>query len=624
MPHIGARRRWLGALAVATAVGVLLAALGVRRHWARPSDSPIERGLSAYARGEWEQAARLAREQLRSASEDPAALRLLARSSIRLGRNPLGLAIFNRLGARAMLPEDLYLLGIALTGNGNAKGALEVWEKARDADPTHTETLLALTRAYVTADQLIAASKTGQLLAARPGEEAHAEVLLGAIQLELKDPAGAIGFWQRALEREAKGQGASSGPSVPRKELARALLEEGRTVQARDLLQSMIAARPDTEAFWLLSRAYLQVNALDEAVSALRRAGSFRDENPLLAEPARFVGTAACSECHRAVYHDQQRSRHARTFFLASELPALDLPAHAFPDPAQHKVTHTLDRSRPGYLRQETDVDGQALRAVIDYAFGSGDRGLTLVGRDDHGESRELRLSHYHRGAEAFWDVTSGHPVRPSEPSEYLGQPLTDDAVRRCLLCHVTAPRSASGAYGPGPTDRGIGCERCHGPGENHLLAVAAKFPDLAIARPTLASGARVVALCAQCHSPRGRATSQDDPFSVRFQGTTLTWSRCYTESNDALDCITCHDPHRNAVTATAHYEPKCLSCHAGPGKTRASRAPAQATSTADNSVHTSCPVNPREGCIGCHMPAVSNVVPHSTFTDHFIRVHRN
>jgi hypothetical protein len=33
--------------------------------------------------------------------------------------------------------------------------------------------------------------------------------------------------------------------------------------------------------------------------------------------------------------------------------------------------------------------------------------------------------------------------------------------------------------------------------------------------------------------------------------------------------------------------------------------------------------VNPSTGCIGCHMPAVADIVPHSTFTDHFIRVHR-
>ena len=33
--------------------------------------------------------------------------------------------------------------------------------------------------------------------------------------------------------------------------------------------------------------------------------------------------------------------------------------------------------------------------------------------------------------------------------------------------------------------------------------------------------------------SPRRGSVTRDDPFSVRFQGTTLTWSRCFLESQD-------------------------------------------------------------------------------------------
>ena len=51
-------------------------------------------------------------------------------------------------------------------------------------------------------------------------------------------------------------------------------------------------------------------------------------------------------------------------------------------------------------------------------------------------------------------------------------------------------PRALLGNTGPEAADHSIGCEKCHGPGGNHLLAIAAKFPDLAIARPSLASGA--------------------------------------------------------------------------------------------------------------------------------------
>src|SRR5262249_2692274 len=222
------------------------------------------------------------------------------------------------------------------------------------------------------------------------------------------------------------------------------------------------------------------------------------------------------------------------------------------------------------------------------------------------------------------WDVTSGHPERPSQLDEYLGRPLNEDGVRRCLLCHVTDHRSVIEGTGPVSSDRGIGCERCHGPGGNHLMTVQAGFPDLAIARPTLATGIRGVKLCAQCHSPRGRIVARDDPAAVRFQGTTLTWSRCFTERNDTLDCLTCHDPHRNPANDPTHYEAKCRACRSGPSSPGSLADSGRHVGPPNGSERPFCPVDSAKGCIGCHMPSVKNAIPHSVFTDHFIRIHRD
>ncbi len=562
--------------------------------------------------------------RLKTGADDPAALRLMARASVRLGRTSGALALFKRVGPEALLPDDLYLLGVALKQDGNDAGAVQVWEQARAADPKHPETLFELTRAYIAAGHPLAAAETGRVLAECPGWEARADSLLGAIQAELNDPAGAVTHWQRALGRDVTELGSASMPAVLHKEIACALMQAGRPAEARAHLQGLLAERPTSERYWLLSRAYLQEGSINDALVAWKQAGSFRDDNPLLLEPARFVGSEACAVCHRTTVQAQQSSRHARTFYRASELGKLDLPTSTFFEPAQPKVPHTLRRTGGDQLEQETHAGGQVFRAIVDYAFGSGDRGLTLVGRDDLGQERELRLSHYRGAAHSFWDVTSGHPVHPSDLAENLGQPLTPDAVRRCFLCHVTNPQAVLDGTGPGANDHGIGCEKCHGPGGNHLLAVAAKFPDLAIARPSLASGTPIVNLCAQCHSPLGKTVSRDDPTAVRFQATTLTWSRCFTESNDTLDCTTCHDPHRNASKSTHEYESKCLSCHAGETHSGQSPPRERKTSLAETMKRTICPVNATGGCIGCHMPAVKDVVPHSNFTDHFIRVHRD
>jgi hypothetical protein len=113
---------------------------------------------------------------------------------------------------------------------------------------------------------------------------------------------------------------------------------------------------------------------------------------------------------------------------------------------------------------------------------------------------------------------------------------------------------------------------------------------------------------------------SRTAPDWTRFPGTTLEWSRCYRESGGALSCVTCHDPHRNAETAPAYYEAKCLSCHAtvAPSTTA---APAR-SHQGEDAFRSPCPVNPRRDCLQCHMPKVRYDWLHASFTDHYIRVH--
>ena len=65
------------------------------------------------------------------------------------------------------------------------------------------------------------------------------------------------------------------------------------------------------------------------------------------------------------------------------------------------------------------------------------------------------------------------------------------------------------------------------------------------------------------------------------------------------------------------------VPCRSGQGRI-ALEARTTRISLSEPSSRTTCPVNPTGGCIACHMPAVKNVVPHSSFTDHFIRVHQD
>ncbi len=570
-------------------------------------------------------------------------MRLLARTSFRQGRDSVAMAMFERLGDAALDAEDRYILGLALSRAGKTRSAIRVWEDAPWDATSTPATLLQLVRGYFNADQLDEATRTAELLRKWAGWESQAMALLGMISLEQDDPGRAADYWRNAVKDAPPSPDSASRLEVPRKDLARVLLRVGQPGEAREQLRSVLAEGPDPEASWLLARTHLQQKDWAAARADLERSRPYRDANPMARDPAPYVGSPQCATCHPGEFQAQHASRHARTFFHANELARLRLPSSPVRDPSDARVVHTFIREQDGSIRQETRAGGKVFEAVVQYAFGSGDRGLTPVGRDAHGQAYELRLSDYPEAhgngaggqSVARWDVTSGHPTAPGRPEEYLGQPLTEDLVRRCLFCHVTDLRAAVENTGPCASDRGIGCERCHGPGGNHLLAVEAKLVDIdpAIARPSHATGEPIVKLCGQCHSPRGREIRRDDPAAPRFQATTLTWSRCYTESQNALDCITCHDPHRNASTSMADYEARCLECHSKPGRQAIAASPAphagerprpRSRLYPDDAPHTPCPVNPSTGCIACHMPSVPGIVPHSSFTDHNIRVHRD
>jgi hypothetical protein len=193
----------------------------------------------------------------------------------------------------------------------------------------------------------------------------------------------------------------------------------------------------------------------------------------------------------------------------------------------------------------------------------------------------------------------------------------------RCLACHVTNPRDfRDPALGPvtrsaAATDSAIGCERCHGPGSNHIAAIEADMKDRAIVNVGRASAETISNDCIQCHIVGDAAEirkTPTDPGWVRSAGLTFTFSRCYTESGGRFSCLTCHDPHRDSPHEATFYEAKCLECHAPRGE-------AGKGATGGDSV---CKVNATRDCLKCHMPKLPMPVLHTSLTDHFIRVREN
>jgi tetratricopeptide (TPR) repeat protein len=576
-------------------------------------------GRSAYERGRYDEALNGAAAVLRERPDDPRALRLAARSAARIGDVRRSQTLYARVDEQAMEAEDFYLLGSGLIRLGRLAQATVVLERARGLDPKHPETLHELTRLYARGNRMHDAIDAADRLAESPGWQSRGAMIAGVLRWEAADAPGAAASLDRALRADPKLTGGIARPAATRKLLARAWLQGGQADRALDPLRTVLDSGADPEASWLASRAYLQRGDAPHAAEALASAGDFGQDDPTRPEPAPYVGAAACARCHAEKYRDEQGSRHARTYSSVDGLTGLAMPEAPIRDAALGDTTHELRREGKT-IRLVTHSGDRDLIALVEFALGSGDRGLTMVARDESGTARVCRVSAYLD--RTLWDMTShATPPHPEDPRGVLGRPLSADAVEACVGCHVTSLRAARDRRVPEAADRGIGCERCHGPGGHHLAAMDLKFSDPAIARLPRASADQITRLCGTCHKTDDPAIPESDPRSVRFQATTLPKSRCYTESFGALSCTTCHDPHRDAEKAAAPYESQCLLCH-GTGTPGAASKPREAP-TAREMLHVTCPVNPTRDCLKCHMPKVDGAAPHSSFTDHQIRVHR-
>jgi tetratricopeptide (TPR) repeat protein len=599
----------IGAWTFVAAGAFVLAALGAWLWLSGAGREPRERSRTAYEAGNWAQAAEAARAGLKDRPDDPELLRLRARSLERLGRADESLDTYGRLDAGSMEAEDFTRLGSALLGRGNRVLAWPAFAAALEADPGQAEAKRQLDRLAAEAGNDPDAAEVAERFAPISGAAPRGRILLGLLGSARDVEPRVLAEALLRTFREVRIPFATTPPKrLIETILARTLLALGRPEEAGACLEAVLADGPDAESSWLLSRARLQRGDKAGAEAATRGHAPYGSDRTSLLEPSPYVGAVRCGECHGPFYQTQQHSAHARSFPTPAEVGQIDLPDRPMKDPHDPSVLHEIRKSGEGGVEVETRAGGSTFRALVEYAFGSGEHGLTLVGREDSGQLRELRLSHY--GSQVGWDRTTGHPTAPGEPGQFLGRPLTATDLHACLGCHTTEIRSARDHAGPTATDRGIGCERCHGPGGNHVKAVELGFADPAIALPAKARAAEVTELCGQCHRPAGGNVPSGSRAAVRFQASAFPQSRCYDPASTSFTCVTCHNPHRDARSSKPYYVAKCLSCH-GTGESVAG----------GKGQLPPCPVNPTENCLDCHMPRIENVLAHTAFTDHHIRV---
>jgi len=333
--------------------------------------------------------------------------------------------------------------------------------------------------------------------------------------------------------------------------------------------------------------------------------GSVPPDAVVLPEDAgRFLGSEVCASCHSEQATNHATSLHARTVFAPDSPEALEVfrTTQKLYDKALD-CTYTFEVKDGRALSRIRKRDGSTIEMRPAYVIGSGRYGRTPVYERD-GTYLEGRASYYPTMRKWWW--TPGQikesPARPIE-----GRVMGDAETFRCFLCHGTV-LSQSGTQPVGPGSRlDIGCERCHGPGREHVTAARAGKRAGGVHSYRAASAGVIMELCSQCHRSPTAVSETDMSQNTdipRFAGTALAASKCYQLSKGQLSCVTCHNPHSSVETDAGSYERVCLSCHS-PGK------PEQKP----------CPVKPETGCIPCHMPRQSIDFPGDVkFHNHWIK----
>jgi hypothetical protein len=330
-----------------------------------------------------------------------------------------------------------------------------------------------------------------------------------------------------------------------------------------------------------------------------------------------YTGSAACIKCHSSICKSYLHTAH----YIASGKATENTVHGSFtPGPNEFVLSPTqkvVMEKRGKGLFQTLYVNGKEIQSHrFDIVLG-GVKGESYLYWKGNGLA-QLPVSYYSKQNQ--WLISPGYAP---------GNINYDRSItRRCLECHASYisddPNAAqqlniAEQFEKSSLVYSIDCERCHGPGAQHVSFQTAN-PQIRTAKfiksYSSLSRAQRLDMCAVCHSGNKSPmlastfgfrpgdtlskfklqeymaavdTTHLDVHGNQFQ--LLAGSKCFIYSK--MDCVTCHDTHQNQRGNIVLYAQKCVSCHSVDKYNYCKMA---------NAVNAQfIKIN----CIKCHMPAL-------------------
>lgn len=339
------------------------------------------------------------------------------------------------------------------------------------------------------------------------------------------------------------------------------------------------------------------------------------------AADATYTGAASCAPCHAGIQKRWSGARHSKMVQPATKSSVRG-------DFARGQVTlrgeiYRLAARDGTYYITESYLTGRPIEHRVDYTLGNRRIQHYLTTLPD-GRILVLPPSWDILRAEWFHNFDIGDPDESGEVEVQLWN-------KGCYSCHVSQEEKNFDPekieYKTNWLDFGVNCERCHGPGSEHVARYSAApkpaGPVRDIVMQTRLDPARDTMVCAQCHSfrdifipgfkagddyydhfvpilefdqPAGKdpaywADGRTRRFSTDAFG--LWQSQCFLKGG--LTCVRCHvDAHDTAIEKSRQLRPDdpaiCTQCHTAIGKAIAA--------------HTHHPgKSAGSSCVECHMP---------------------